>query len=204
MLLVGLTGGLGSGKSTVARMLAERGAIVVDADELARRAVAPGTHGYHEVVQVFGDDVVGPDGVLDREALSALVFADPAKRRALESITHPEVFRLLAEEVETFRGTDEVVVFDAPLIVETGFHEACDVVVVVTASPEHQVARVVRDRGMTEDEARRRLVAQVPPEQREAVAHVVLRNDGPVEELERQVDELWADLDRRRREPGGP
>ncbi len=202
MLLVGLTGGLGSGKSTVARMLADRGAVVIDADDLARRAVAPGTHGYHEVVQVFGDAVVAPDGELDREALSARVFADPAKRRALESITHPEVFRLLAEEVETFRGTNEVVVFDAPLIVETGFHDACDVVVVVTAPEEEQIARVGRDRGMGEDEARSRIRAQASPEQRGAVADLVVRNDGDLASLERQVEDLWAEL-LRRRDGGG-
>lgn len=201
MLLVGLTGGLGSGKSTVARMLATRGAVVVDADELARRAVAPGTHGYHQVVQVFGDEVVGPGGELDRDALSRVVFADPDKRRALESITHPEVFRLLAEEVETFRGTDEVVVFDAPLIVETGFHEACDVVVVVTAPEAKQVARAARGRGMSPDEARARIRAQASPEMREAVADVVISNDGDLAALERRVDELWGEL--RRRGTGG-
>ena len=201
MLLVGLTGGLGSGKTTVARMLATRGAVVVDADELARRAVAPGTHGYHQVVRVFGDELVGPGGELDRDALSRVVFADPDKRRALESITHPEVFRLLAEEVETFRGTDQVVVFDAPLIVETGFHEACDVVVVVTAPEAEQVARAARDRGMSPDEARARIRAQASPEMREAVADVVIRNEGDLAALERRVDELWGEL--RRRGTGG-
>jgi dephospho-CoA kinase len=200
VLLVGLTGGLGAGKSTVARMLAARGAVVVDADELARRALAPGTHGFHEAVQVFGDDAVAPDGTLDRQRLSEIVFADPEKRRALESITHPEVFRLLAEEVETLRGTDAVVVFDAPLIVETGFHEACDVVVVVTAPEEEQVRRTARDRGMDPGEARARIAAQVPPERREAVADVILRNDGDLEALEGHVDDLWSRL---RREAAG-
>ncbi len=202
MLLVGLTGGLGAGKSTVARMLAERGAVVVDADELARRAVAPGTHGHHEVVQVFGDDVLARDGSIDRAALSRIVFADAEKRRALESITHPEVFRLLADEAETLRGTDQVLVFDAPLIVETGFHEACDVVVVVTAPPERQIERVARDRGMDPGEARARIAAQVPPERREAVADAVIGNDGDLRRLEAQVDELWEKL--RRRAAGTP
>ncbi|HEX2031656.1 MAG TPA: dephospho-CoA kinase [Actinomycetota bacterium] len=199
MLLVGLTGGLGAGKSTVGRMLADRGAVVVDADDLAREAIAPGTHGHHEVVQVFGDEVVAPDGSIDRAALSRIVFADPAKRRALESITHPEVFRLLAAEAELLRGTDGVLVFDAPLIVETGFHEACDVVVVVTASVERQVERVARDRGMDADQARARIAAQVPPERREAVADVVVRNDGDLRALEEQVDDLWERLRREAR-----
>lgn len=194
MLLVGLTGGLGAGKSTVGRMLADRGAVVVDADELARRAVAPGSHGNHEILQVFGDEVVAPDGSIDRAVLSRIVFADPEKRRALESITHPEVFRLLAEEAERLRGTDRVLVFDAPLIVETGFHEACDVVVVVTAPTERQIERVARDRGMDPDEARARIAAQVPPERREAVADVVIRNDGDLRALEDQVDALWERL----------
>lgn len=194
MLLVGVTGGLGAGKSTVAGMLAERGAVVVDADELARRAIAPGTHGHHEVLQVFGDDVLTPDGTIDRAALSRIVFADPDKRRALESITHPEVFRLLAEEAERLRGTDRVLVFDAPLIVETGFHEACDVVVVVTAPVEQQVDRAARDRGMDPEEARARIAAQVAPERREAVADVVIRNDGDLAALEDQVDALWQRL----------
>lgn len=197
MLLVGLTGGLGAGKSTVARMLADRGAVVVDADDLARRAVAPGTHGHHQVVQVFGDDILAADGSIDRATLSRVVFADPEKRRALESIIHPEVFRLLAEEAERLRGTDRVLVFDAPLIVETGFHEACDVVVVVTAPVDRQIERVVLDRGMDVEEARGRIAAQVPPERREGVADVVIRNDGDLQALEAQVDDLWGRLGRR-------
>lgn len=196
MLLVGLTGGLGSGKSTVARMLADRGAFVIDADELARRALDPGTHGYHKALEAFGDGVLADDGTIDRQALADIVFADPERRRTLESITHPEVFRLLAEEVETLRDTDAIVIFDAPLIVETGFADACDVVVAVAIDPEIQLARV-RDRGMDESDARSRLAAQLSPEEREARADIVVRNDGTIEELEARVDELWADLQRR-------
>jgi dephospho-CoA kinase len=196
MLLVGVTGGLGSGKSTVARMLAERGAVVVDADELARRALDPGTRAFEEVCDLFGEGVLTPDGEIDREALAAEVFRDPAKRRALESITHPEVFLVLAEVVERHRGTDAVVVFDAALIVETGFHTACDVLVVVTAPEEEQVRRVAA-RGMSEAEARGRIAAQVPSEERESLADVVIRNDGDVTSLQDQVEALWADLRRR-------
>jgi dephospho-CoA kinase len=200
MLLVGLTGGLGAGKSTVARMLGERGAVIVDADELSRRALEPGTRAYQEVCDLFGDDVVSPSGSLDRSAIAERVFGDEGMRRALESITHPEVFRLLAEEVETLRGTDAVVVFDAPLLVETGFHRACDVVVVVTAPEGAQVARVAGDGGMTEEQAVARLRAQIDPADREATADVVIANDGGLEDLERHVDGLWAALRRRERE----
>jgi dephospho-CoA kinase len=194
MLLVGLTGGLGAGKSTVARMLADRGAILVDADELARRALEPGSRAYREVCDLFGDEVVTASGELDRAAIAATVFSDPERRRALESIVHPEVFRMLAETVEARRGTEDIIVFDAPLIVETGFHEACDVVVVVTALEEDRVARTVRNRGMTADQARARIGAQIGDAEREAVADVVIRNDSDVDQLEARVVDLWERL----------
>jgi dephospho-CoA kinase len=197
MLLVGLTGGLGSGKSTVARMLGERGAFVVDADDLARKALEPGTPGFERVCDVFGRDILDAEGRIDRRELAARVFADQGKRRVLESITHPEVFRRLAEAVEDLREADAVVVFDAALIVETGFHEAVDVLVVVTAPVEDQVRRVAADRGMDEDEARSRIAAQVDPARRESLADVVIRNDGDLDSLERQVNDLWAELRRR-------
>jgi dephospho-CoA kinase len=194
MLLVGLTGGLGAGKSTVARMLADRGAILVDADELARRALEPGSRAYQQVSDLFGDEVVTASGELDRAAIAATVFSDPERRRALESIVHPEVFRLLAETVEARRGTDDIIVFDAPLIVETGFHDACDVVVVVTALEEERVARATLERGMTADQARARIGAQIGDAEREAVADVVIRNDGDLAQLEARVDDLWEQL----------
>ncbi len=194
MILVGLTGGIGSGKTTVARLLAKRGAIIVDADELAREALRPGTRGFEQVWGLFGDDVLTPDGELDRSAIAAIVFADEERRRALESITHPEVFRLLAESVEWHRNTDNVVVFDAPLIIETGFHEACDFVVVVSASEEQRIERLQRDRGMTAAEASVRIAAQTGAAEREAVADVIIDNDGDLEALEHTIDELWANL----------
>ena len=193
MLLVGLTGGLASGKSTVARMLAERGAVVVDADELSRWAVAPGTAGLARVVERFGDGVLTSAGELDRAALGRIVFADPEERRALEAIVHPEVFRLLGEEVAAHRDTDDIVIFDAPLIVETGFDRTCDVVVVVTAEADQQVARAAA-RGMAPDDARARLEAQTPASEREARADLVVRNVGSLEDLEREVDRIWDDL----------
>ncbi len=197
MLLVGLTGGLGAGKSTVAGMLAGRGAIVVDADHLARDAIAPGTPGHRKVLEIFGDEVVSASGEIDRETLARVVFADREKRRALESVTHPEVFRLLAEIVETYRDTQAIVVFDAALIIESGFHEACDVLVVVSAPPEQQVERVARERGMSGAEATSRLAAQLSPERREALADIVVRNDGDLAALEAEVDRLWDELVRR-------
>ena len=194
MLLVGLTGGIGTGKSTVARMLARRGAVVVDADELARRAVAPGTPGHAEVVARFGRDILAPDGSIDRKRLADVVFSDPAARRDLEAIVHPEVARMFAEEAARHLGTDHVVVYVAPLLVETGRADEFDVLVVVTAPEEAQVERLVRERGMTEEEVRARIAAQLPQEEKAARADVVLDNGGPLEELERQVDELWRAL----------
>lgn len=204
MLLVGVTGGIGSGKSTVARMLERRGAVVFDADELARRATEPGTPGHAATARRFGPGVLAADGSLDREALARRVFRDPEARRALEAIVHPEVFRLLSEGVEPYRGTNRVVVFDAPLIVETGFRSACDVVVVVSARLEDQVARVTAARGMSAEDARGRIAAQAPQEEKERVADVVIRNDGSLEDLERKVDALWEQLQRRARKGTDP
>ena len=178
-------------------MLAERGAVIIDADELAHRAVEPGSPGLQKVIEAFGRDVVKADGSLDRQALARRVFVDEEARRTLESITHPEVFRLYGEEIARHRDADRVVVFDAPLIVETGSHEGFDVLVVVSAPLEAQVERLMADRAMSEDSARERIAAQLPLEEKEAVADVVLRNDGSVAHLEAQVDDLWADLQNR-------
>jgi dephospho-CoA kinase len=194
MVLVGLTGGIGAGKSTVARMLAERGAVVLDADDLARQAVEPGTPGYRKVVEQFGHDILLPTGEIDRKELGSRIFADRQARRALESVVHPEVFRLLADAVERHRATDDVVVFDAPLIVETGLAGDFDLLVVVLTPGDVAVARLKADRGMPEDVARARIAAQAPPEMKEAAADVVIRNEGSLEDLQRQVDALWADL----------
>lgn len=194
MLLVGLTGGIGSGKSTVARMLGRRGAIVFDADDLARAAIAPGSPGLDRVIERFGSDILTAEGEVDRQALADRVFAHPEDRRVLESIVHPEVFRLLAEAVEPYRETDTIVVFDAPLIVETGFHEACDVLVVVSAPVEQQVTRVMAARGMTADQARARIAAQLSTEDKERVSTFILVNDGSLDDLQERVDGLWEDL----------
>lgn len=194
MLLVGLTGGIGSGKSTVSRLLEQRGAVVFDADALAREAVAPGTPGHDAVVQRFGADVLGPGGELDREALASIVFADPAARRDLEAIVHPEVRRLFAEGCEAYRDSDRIVVFSAPLLVETGMHTAFDVLVLVSTTVPTQVERLLRDRAMSEEQVRARIAAQAPLADKAEVADVIVDNEGSPEDLEAQVDRLWNDL----------
>ncbi|GBC86568.1 Dephospho-CoA kinase [bacterium HR12] len=194
MLLVGLTGGIGSGKTTVARMLERRGAVVFDADVLARKAVEPGTPGFNAVVERFGASVLAPGGDLDREALASIVFADPAARRDLEAIVHPEVRRMFSEACEAYRDTDAVVVFSAPLLVETGMHSAFDVLIVVAATERTQIERLMRGRGMSEEQIRARIAAQAPLEEKAAVADILIDNEGTLEELEAQVDRVWADL----------
>ena len=201
MLLVGLTGGIGSGKSTVACMLEERGAIVLDADELAHRVIAPGTPGHEKVVERFGPNVLAPAGDVDREALASIVFADAAARRDLEAIVHPEVRRMFAEEAERCRDTDKVVVLSAPLIVETGMYSVFEVLMIVSTRIETQVERLVRERGMSEESVRARIAAQLPLEATAEVADVIVDNEGTLEELEGQVDRVWGDLQARARRP---
>jgi dephospho-CoA kinase len=193
MLLVGLTGGIGSGKSTVARLLAERGAAVLDADSFAREAVQAGSPGFDAVVARFGEGVIGPDGELDRAALAAIVFADEAARHDLEWIVHPEVRRRITEGISANAGTDTVVVLESPLLIETGADRDCDVVVVVAAPAEAQIDRLIAA-GMSEADARARMAAQSTLEQKAAQADVVLDNEGTLDELEAQMGSLWADL----------
>jgi dephospho-CoA kinase len=197
VLLVGLTGGIGSGKSTVARLLEKRGAVVFDADLLAREAVEPGTPGHAAVIERFGADVLAPGGELDREALASIVFADPAARRDLEQIVHPEVRRLFAEGSEAYRDTDRVVVFSAPLLVETGMHTAFEILVVVSATVATQIRRLMRQRGMSEPSIRARIDAQAPLEDKAAAADFLVDNEGSLDELESQVEQLWNDLSTR-------
>ncbi|HJP65385.1 MAG TPA: dephospho-CoA kinase [Actinomycetota bacterium] len=194
MLLVGLTGGIGAGKSTVASLLARRGAVVFDADQLARQAIDPGTPGYDALIDRFGATIVGPDGSVDREVLGDLVFDDADARRDLEAIVHPEVGRLFREVTEAHRDTDRIVVYDVPLLAETGMADVFDVVVVVQASQAVRSARLAADRGMPEAAVRDRMAAQASDEDRAAIADLVIVNDGDRTALERQVDELWEDL----------
>ena len=196
MLLVGLTGGIGSGKSTVAGMLQQRGAVILDADVFAREAVRAGTDGFAAVVRRFGEGVVAPDGELDRRGLAAIVFADHDALSDLEAIVHPEVRRMIADGIQEHLDEERVVVLVNPLLIEMGTHRDCDVVVVVSASPETQIARSVA-RGMDEDDVRARFAAQLPIDERAAVADVLLDNEGTLEELEAEVDVLWRDLSAR-------
>ena len=191
MLRIGLTGGIGSGKSTVSRLLAERGAVIIDADVIAREVVEPGTPGLAAVVEAFGAEVLAPDGSLDRPALAAVVFADPESRRRLDGIVHPLV-RARAIEVAAAAPPDAVLVNDVPLLVETGQASSYDLVLVVEADPETRIARLVQ-RGLTAEDARARIAVQATDDERRAVADVVLDNSGTPEELATQVDRFWTE-----------
>lgn len=192
MLRVGLTGGIGSGKSEVSRRLAARGAVVIDSDVLAREVVARGTEGLGEVVAVFGD-VLTADGELDRPAVGRMVFGDQAARRKLEAIIHPRV-RARAAEIEAVAPAAAVVVHDIPLLVETGQAETFDLVLVVDVPVEVQVARLTDHRGMTDEEARQRIASQASREDRLAAADLVVDNSGTLDELDRSIEQLWLDL----------
>ncbi|MGP3633789.1 dephospho-CoA kinase [Streptomyces sp. 24-1644] len=193
MLKVGLTGGIGAGKSEVSRLLVGLGAVLIDADKIAREVVEPGTPGLAAVVDAFGPGVLSADGTLDRPALGAIVFADAGRLAALNAIVHPLVGARSAE-LERTAGPDSVVVHDVPLLTENGLAPLYDLVVVVDATPETQLDRLVRMRGMTESDARARMAAQATREQRRAVADLVIDNDGPLEALEPQVRTVWAGL----------
>lgn len=190
VLKIGLTGGIGSGKSAVARLLADHGAVVVDADALAREVVEPHTPGLRRIVEEFGADVLSADGRLDRGRLAALVFADQDARERLNAIVHPLVGRR-AEEILSGLPDDAVVVHDVPLLAENGLAPNYDLVMVVEAPEPTRIARLVRDRGMAEDAVRARIAAQASDEQRRAVADVLVVNDGSRAELAVAVDQVW-------------
>jgi dephospho-CoA kinase len=190
VLLIGLTGGIGAGKSAVAARLTTRGATVVDSDRLAREVVAPGTEGLAEVVAAFGDGVLGPDGALDRPALGARVFGDDAARRRLEQIIHPRVRRRTAELVAG-AAADAIVVNDVPLLVEVGLAPTYHLVIVVDADEAARVERLVRDRGMATEQANARIRAQAGDAERRAAADSLLRNDADLDDLHARVDALW-------------
>ena len=195
MLRVGLTGGIGSGKSTVSRRLARLGAVVLDADRIAREVVEPGTPGLAALVAEFGPQILAADGTLDRAALGAQVFPEPAALARLNAIVHPLIGgRTVELTADAERAQVGVLVHDVPLLVEGGLHGSYDVVVVVDAAPEVQLDRLTRLRGMTGTEARDRMARQATRADRLAVADVVLANEGTPRELERQVDALWQRL----------
>ncbi|MFI0963392.1 dephospho-CoA kinase [Streptomyces sp. NPDC021080] len=200
MLKVGLTGGIGAGKSEVSRLLVEHGAVLIDADRIAREVVAPGTPGLAAVVDAFGEDVLAPGGGLDRPKLGSIVFADPQRLAVLNAIVHPLVGDR-SRALEDTAPEDAVVVHDVPLLAENGLAALYDLVIVVDARPETQLDRLVRLRGMTEEDARARMAAQASRDKRLAIADIVIDNDVPLEELERRVGDVWADLVRRARRP---
>ncbi|MGZ0146439.1 dephospho-CoA kinase [Kribbella sp. WER1] len=196
MLRVGLTGGIGSGKSAVSARLAARGAVLIDSDVLAREVVARGTDGLAEVVAAFGPKVLTTDGDLDRPVLGKIVFGDETARRTLEAIIHPRV-RARAAEIEAAAAADAVVVHDIPLLVETGQADRFDLVLVVDVPVEVQVERLTADRGMTAAEAGQRIASQASREDRLAAADVVLDNSGSLADLDRRVAEVWATFEQR-------
>lgn len=206
MYLVGLTGGIGSGKSAVAQYLVARGAELIDADVVARKVVEPGTDGLARIVERFGASILHPDGTLDREALAAIVFSDDGARRDLEAITHPAIAAAMAERMASLGETDNVVILDAPLIVETG-RGGFDCLLVVAAKDETQVDRLVRLRGMTEADARARIAAQAPLEEKLAKADIVIWNEASLEDLEQEVERVWVRIEeaaRNKAAAGGP
>ncbi|MET9349868.1 dephospho-CoA kinase [Streptomyces termitum] len=196
MLKTGLTGGIGAGKSEVSRLLVSYGAVLIDADRIAREVVEPGTPGLAAIVAAFGEDVLTPDGTLDRPKLGSVVFADPERLAALNAIVHPLVGARSAE-LESAAGPGDVVIHDVPLLTENGLAPLYDLVVVVDASPETQLDRLVRLRGMTEDEAKARMAVQATRAARLEIADLVIDNDGPLDALEPQVRKVWEELARR-------
>lgn len=193
MLTVGLTGGIGSGKSTVSAELARLGAVVIDYDLLAREVVEPGTPALAAIVERFGSDLLTAEGALDRPRLGSIVFADPAALKDLETITHAAIGERAAA-LAGAAGPDAVVVHDNPLLVEMGAAAACDVVVVVDVPVEVQVERLVQQRGMTEADARARIDTQASRAERAGVADLVIDNTGPVDELASIVGDVWRTL----------
>lgn len=195
MLLVGLTGNIGSGKSTVAQLLSERGATIIDADVLARRAVELGTAAYDEIVRRWGAAVQSPDGHLDRAALRRIVFADQSQLEELNAIVHPEVERLRARLVDQARARgDRIVVCDIPLLFERHMTDRFDRIVLVDASRGVRLERLVADRGLRETEAMDMIAAQMPAELKRARADFIVENDGTLSQLERRVHDVWTAL----------
>jgi dephospho-CoA kinase len=199
LLRVGLTGGIGSGKSEVARRLAEHGAVLIDADVAARKVVEPGSPGLAQVAEAFGDEVLRPDGSLNRERLGEIVFGDPGLRAKLNAIVHPLVRAWMqeAERAAVQANGDAIVVHDVPLLAESRGTAGFDAVIVVDVPPDLQIERLVSQRGMSEEQVRGRMAAQAGREQRLAVADIVIGNSGSLDDLDRRVAEVWADLERR-------
>lgn len=195
MVVIGLTGGPGTGKSTVAAMLARRGAAVIEADRLGHQAYAPGTAGWEAVVRAFGPEVIAPDGTIDRRRLGALVFSDPEKLRRLNAIIHPEIRRLITVQLEKFRREGvRVVVIEAALLFEAGWDDLVDEVWVTTAPPDVAAARYAARTGLPEAEVRQRVAAQLDAAEKVRRADRIIDTSGSLANVERQVDRLWNEL----------
>lgn len=195
MLLVGVTGGIGAGKSTLAALLAERGAQIIDADVLGRDALRPGEPAWKDVVEVFGDEILAAGSMeVDRKRLAAIVFADPQQRVALNAIVHPVILRRIADALDKLRSTDEIVVLDAALLVETGLDKNLDVVIVVTADQGRREDRLVLGRAMSRADVKARMAAQASEAQLLRKADIVVENDGDLDQLAAQAHGVWATL----------
>lgn len=193
---MGLTGGIGAGKSEVSRRLVARGAVLIDGDAIAREVVRPGTEGLAAIVAEFGEEVLLPDGTLDRPKLGRIVFQDPDKLGKLNAITHPLIGRRSQELFDRAPG-DGIVVYDMPLLTENNLGSLHDAVIVIDVPVEMQLQRLVELRGMTEEDARSRIAAQATREQRRAIADFIVDNTGSLEDLDARVDEIWAELTKR-------
>jgi dephospho-CoA kinase len=203
MLVVGLTGGIGTGKTTFAALLAERGAQIIDADLLGRDALLPGRPAWHSVVDQFGDDILAANSLdIDRKRLADVVFEDPDKLAALNAIVHPAIFKGIADRLEALQGTDEIVVLDVALLIETGLDSSVDVIVVVEAPDRDRIDRVARSREMSFGDVRARMAAQAHPRELRARADIVVVNSGSLEQLASEADRVWAEL--RTRSAGPP
>lgn len=202
MILVGLTGGIGSGKSTVARLLAGKGAVVIDADVIGHEVQAPGGPAYQPIVDRFGPGILGPDGSINRKKLGEIVFRDPEALKDLNAVTHPEIYAAIVARLDELRETDLLVVLDAPLLVETltdrGRSLGMNALVVVAAGVRDQIDRLAQDRGMAAEDARARIKAQAPQSAKMAAADYIVDNRGSLEGLEKSVDALYDDLTRSR------
>ncbi len=196
-LVLGLTGGIATGKTTVANLLHDKGALIIDADQVSRDLMVPGSSVFQQLVERFGPGFLTEQGELDRTALGAHVFGNPEALQALNGITHPAIWEELKRRVEAGRSTHEVVVLMAPLLIEHDHQHAVDQVWLITVPDDVQVGRLQARNGLTKDEARARLAAQLPTAAKLKHAHVVIDNGGTLEETRRQIDEAWSGLESR-------
>ena len=198
MLIVGLTGGIASGKTVVSQVLGEEGAHIIDADQIARELVQPHTPAWEELKRVFGEKILGNDGFIDRKKLADQVFNDPEQRNRLDRILHPRIKEKIDRRVSQIGQTepDAIVVIDAPLLIETGSHRKMDAVIVVTAAEKQQIERLKERSGTSEEEARKRIASQLPLEEKLSVADIVIRNEGSIDQMKRRTKEVYRKLKR--------